>query len=358
VNDFLDRARLIADEVLFPAALDVDLSATVPDSHFQLLAEEGFYGIVAPEEIGGAGLDLAEVVRVLEVMAGGCLSTAFTWMQHHGVVLALADTDNTALWAEYLGSAVNGRIRAGVAFAGALPRPPALRAIRVAEGFLLTGESPFVSGWDSIDVLLLSSAEEDPGGDVIVSGLVDRAALDGVQVDRLDLAAGQATNTVRLTFEDYFLPAERITRQVRRSEFVAGQWFVSRINGSLSLGIAGRCVRLLAEHGRPDLADLFGAQVTHARNRLDAALEAPDAMPSARAEAGELAYRVAGATVAALGSSAILAGHHAQRMVREAMFVLVAGGRPEIKAGLVELFGRSPVVAGRQRSSVFPPLTL
>jgi alkylation response protein AidB-like acyl-CoA dehydrogenase len=358
VNDFLARARLIADDVLFPAALDVDLSGTVPDSHFQLLAEEGFYGIVAPAEIGGAALDLAEVVQVLEVMAGGCLATAFTWMQHHGVVLALADTDNTALWAEYLGSAVNGRIRAGVAFAGALPRPAALLATRVAEGFLLTGESPFVSGWDSIDVLLLSAAEEGPDGDdIIVSGLVDRAALDGVRVDRLELAAGQGTNTVRLTFDDYFLPAERITREVRRSEFVAGQWFVSRINGSLSLGIAGRCVRLLAEHGRPDLAGRFTAQVAHARNRLDAALEAPDAMPSARAEAGELAYRMAGATVAALGSSSILAGQHAQRMVREAMFVLVAGGRPEIKAGLVELFGRSPVTTV-SRSPVFPPLTL
>jgi hypothetical protein len=139
---------------------------------------------------------------------------------------------------------------------------------------------------------------------------------------------------------------------------VAGQWFASRINGSLALGIASRCVRLLAEHGRPDLAELFGAQVTNARTRLDAALEAPETMPAARAEASELAYRLAGATVAALGSSSILAGHHAQRMVREAMFVLVAGGRPEIKAGLVELFGRSPVTAGERRASVFPPLTL
>jgi alkylation response protein AidB-like acyl-CoA dehydrogenase len=352
VNDFLARARLIADEVLFPAALDVDRSGIVPDSHFQLLAEEGFYGIVAPEEIGGAGLDLTEVLQVLEVMAGGCLATAFTWMQHHGVVLALADTDNTALWAEYLGSAVNGRIKAGVATS----QPASLTATRVAEGFLLTGETPFVSGWDVIDVLLLSAADESD--DIIVSGLVDRAALDGVWVDRLDLAAGQATSTVRLTFDDYFLPAERITREVRHAEFMAGQWFVSRINGSLSLGIASRCVRLLAEHSRPDLADLFGAQVNHARIRLDAALQAPDAMPAARAEAGELAYRLAGATVAALGSSAILAGHHAQRMVREAMFVLVAGGKPEIKAGLAELFGRSPVTVGGRRSSAFPPLTL
>ena len=344
MNDYLARARLIADDVLFPAALDVDLSGTVPDSHYELLAEEGFYGIVAPAEIGGGGLDLSEVLNVLEVMAGGCLATTFTWMQHHGVVLALADTDNTALWAEYLGSMVAGRVRAGVALSGVLTRPARVHATRVADGYLLSGESPFVSGWDCLDVLLVSASEKDSdGADLIVSGLVDRAALSSaVRVDRLDLGAGQATNTVRLTFDDYLLPADRVTRQVRRAEFDAGQWFVARVNASLSLGVTGRCVRLLDEHGGQDVAATFAAQLTGARAGLDAALEVPDARPAAPARAAELAYRAAGATVAALGDVAILAGHHAQRLVRDAMFVLVAGCRPEVRAGVVDLFGRSP----------------
>jgi alkylation response protein AidB-like acyl-CoA dehydrogenase len=347
VNDFTDRARRIADEVLFPAAAAVDVSGRVPESHFELLAEEGYYGVVAPPEIGGAGLDLTQLVDIVEVFAGGCLATAFTWLHHHGVVLALADTDNTPLWAEYLGGLVSGRLRAGVAFAGALEQPPTLVATRVDGGFLLSGEVPMVAGWDSVDVLLVSASTQDTGVDAVVSGLLDAREVPGLAVDRLELVAAQGSNPVRLRFDDHLLPTERVTRQVLRREFTAGHWLVSRMNGALSLGIARRCVRLLAESGRPDLASGFGAQVADARTQLNLALERPDTMCLARAAAAELAYRVAGALVAASGSGSLSLSHHAQRLAREALFVLVTATRQDIRAGLVELFSRSPLA--RQR---------
>lgn len=350
MHDFLDRAQRIADDVLFPDALAVGTSGAVPDSHFRLLAEEGFYGIVAPPEIGGAGLDLADVLAVIETFGGGCLATASIWLQHHGVLLALADTDNTALWAEYLGSMLTGRLRASIAVSGAVRRT--LTAKRVPSGFVINGVVPGVLGWDSVDVLLLSAS--DPHDDAVVTGLVDRSALAGVAVARPELAVGMATDTASLTFTDFFLPDERVTREVLRAEFTAGEWFVSRINGSLSLGVAARCTRLLAEHDRPDLAEIFGFQVIRARGRLDTALDVPDTMPAARAEAAELAYRVAGVCVAALGSHALLAAQHAQRLVRDALYTLVAFAEQDVRAETVRLQGRSPVTAG----AVFPQLPL
>lgn len=338
VNDFIDRARRIADDVLFPSALAVDVSGMVPEGHHDLLAEEGYYGIVAPPEIGGAGLGLAEYVEIVEIFAGGCLATAFTWLQHHGVVLALADTDNTPLWAEYLGGLVNGRLRA----AAAPPEPAALVATRVDGGFLLRGDVPLVSGWDGVDLLLVSASTRDTGVDAVVSGVIPTGDLADVAVEPLDLVAARGTASVRLRFDGYLLPTEHVTRQVLPREFTAGHWLVSRVNGALSLGVACRCVRLLAEGDRPDLANCFGAQVADVRARLDAALEAPDRMPAARAAAAELAYRVAGATVAAFGSGSVLMSHHAQRLAREAVFVLVTATRQEIRTQLVDLFERSP----------------
>jgi alkylation response protein AidB-like acyl-CoA dehydrogenase len=267
--------------------------------------------------------------------------------------MALADTDNTPLWAEYLGALMTGRLRAGVAYAGALTQPPRLVATRVTGGFHLSGDVPVVYGWDGIDVVLVSASTQDTGTDTVVSGLLDTADLT---VDRLDLVAARGTGVVRLRCTDHFLPMDRVTRQVLRREFTAGHWLVSRVNGALSLGIAGRCVRLLAESDRPDLASAFGGQVAEARARLDAALESPDDMSAARAAAAELAYRLAGATVAALGSTSILLSHHAQRLAREALFVLVTATRDEIRANLVDLFGRSPL-AGHGGPAVFRPLT-
>jgi hypothetical protein len=69
-----------------------------------------------------------------------------------------------------------------------------------------------------------------------------------------------------------------------------------------------------------------------ARDALDAA--PPETMPVARAAASELAMRTAAALVAAQGSRAILVGEHAQRLAREALFLLVFAFRPAIKENL------------------------
>ena len=62
-------------------------------------------------------------------------------------------------------------------------------------------------------------------------------------------------------------------------------------------------------------------------------------MAAARAAASELAHRAAGALVTAAGSRAILDGHPAGRLLREAAFTLVAAGRAEIRADLLARVG-------------------
>ena len=65
-------------------------------------------------------------------------------------------------------------------------------------------------------------------------------------------------------------------------------------------------------------------------------------MATARAAASALAHRAAGALVVAAGSRAILDGHPAGRLVREAAFTLVAAGRAEIRADLLTRFAGCP----------------
>ncbi|MGH3670647.1 MAG: acyl-CoA dehydrogenase family protein, partial [Pseudonocardiaceae bacterium] len=86
VASILDRAHTIAEDVLFPAALDVDARGVIPGSHFDLLAEQGFYGLAGSAERGGADIDFPTLTGILETLAGGCLTTTFTWIQHHSVV--------------------------------------------------------------------------------------------------------------------------------------------------------------------------------------------------------------------------------------------------------------------------------
>ncbi|QFG20749.1 acyl-CoA dehydrogenase family protein [Actinomadura sp. WMMB 499] len=328
------RAHEIADGVLFPAANAVDATGEVPEGHWDLLAREGFYGLAAA--VGAKELGFEDIVEILEVMSGGCLSTTFTWMQHQGAVLNLSGSGNTALRERHLQDMVDGRTRAGVAFAGVLPNPPKLWARAVDGGYELDGEAPFVSGWGVVDVLHVSGRDPDSGEEgTIVSGLIDAVSGGGLGVEPIRLVAGQATSTVRLTFDKYLMPSERVTGSTSYAEFLSFQAFGSRLNGCVACGITRRAVRLLDEAGHAEAAGALTTRLDRVRADLDAGLGDPAAMTAARAAAAELALKAAGAVVAGVGSSGILAGRHAERLVREATFALVAASRPDMRADLV-----------------------
>jgi alkylation response protein AidB-like acyl-CoA dehydrogenase len=119
----------------------VDAADRVPAGHLDLLAAEGLYGLAGPPERGGLGADPATASRVIETLAGGCLATAFVWLQHHGVVRAVAADRAGGPGATWLEPLCRGERRAGVALGGTLPGAP-LRARPVRGGYLLEGLSP------------------------------------------------------------------------------------------------------------------------------------------------------------------------------------------------------------------------
>jgi alkylation response protein AidB-like acyl-CoA dehydrogenase len=337
------RAHTIAEEVLFPATLDVDAQAAIPTSHFDLLAEQGFYGLAAGGACGSVEVDFPSLVEIVETLSSGCLTTTFTWIQHHGVIRALIRTVNEELRDKYLGAAIRGEVRGGVAYAGAIPQPPRLWATATRGGWLLNGEAPFVTGWGIADLLLVSarntaiSAGESTG--TIVSGVVDAAAGAGVTVEALQMVAAQGSNTVRLHFTDYLLPDEKVTGEISHRDFLANQHINARLNGCFAMGVTVRCIRLIGAAGQAEIARLLRAQQDSVRTRLDGGLDEPATLPAARAAAAELAYRSAGALVVTVGSTGILTRQHAQRLVREATFTLVAAGRPQIRDCLLNVFG-------------------
>nr|WP_225953399.1 acyl-CoA dehydrogenase family protein [Kibdelosporangium phytohabitans] len=322
----VERAQWIADTVLFPDARAVDESGVIPESHFRLLAAEGLYGIARPD----AGLEFETIVGVIEALAGGCLATTFTWIQHHAAVIGLANTTNTALRAEYFDDFTSGRRRSGVAFAGALANPPRLRATKADGGWVFDGDAPFVSGWGIVDAIQLSGN----AGDTIVNVLVDAKGLGARPYELVSL---QATATVRLEFDNAFIPDARVVGAVPVEQFLGTQHFGARLNGAMPVGLARRCVRLIEERGRTGAAAALSDQIVSVRAGLDAGLADPAAMFGARAAASELAYRAAGAVVVAEGAPGVIVGGHGQRLVREALFTLVAGSRAPMKDALLDV---------------------
>jgi alkylation response protein AidB-like acyl-CoA dehydrogenase len=325
---WIDRAGELGARVFAPAAMQVEAAHRVPPEHLDLLAAEGFYGLAGPREAGGLDVPFPAACRIIEILAGACLSTTFVWMQHHGVVRAVAGTDNAALRQRMLGPLCRGERRAGVALAGLLPGPPRLRARATEGGYVLDGTSPWVTGWDYLDTLHVAARQDDG---TIVWAVLDVPEPLSITEEPLAMVAVMASSTVQLRFDGHPVPQDRVTGTLPLEQWPSRDAAALRANGSLALGLTARCCELIG----PGPLD---EQLARCRTALDTA--DPDAMPRARAAACELALRATAALIVTQGSGAILADHDAQRLAREALFLLVFGSRPPIREALAGLLTR------------------
>jgi alkylation response protein AidB-like acyl-CoA dehydrogenase len=312
-------ARFLAD------AEAVDAADTVPEEHLRGLADAGLYGIFAPVEVGGLGLG-AEVGLVIEELASACLASTFVWLQHLRLLGAMLDPGTPAALREaLLPAVVSGDVRGGVALTGLLPGPPRLTARPVDGGWLLDGEAPWVSGWGVVDLLVTVARGPE---DTAVTLLMDAREQQGLAAARQRLAAANASATVQLSFDGVFVPDGRLVDQ-RPYDPVAAQSEGLRGNGSLALGVGRRCCALIGPSPLDDELDACRAELTAA----DTA-----GMPAARAHASEFAARAAHYLAVRRGSRSALAGDDAERLAREAGFLLVFGSRPAIKDALLGRF--------------------
>ena len=317
----VDAARRFADEVLFPSANEIDALPMLPRERLDLLAEHGWYGLSAPS----SGVELADGWPILEAFAGGCLTTTFVWMQHLGTPPACAfGPEHLRSWVPLLAT---GERRSTVVFAGLLPAAP-LRARQEGEEWVVDGVAPWVSGWGLTDAVHVAARTPD---DDVVWLLVDVPS-SGMRAEALRLLAVNASATVTVHFDGVRVDADRETSRFPWSEWPARDAMGLRTNGSLALGVADRCCRLIGPSGLDE-------ELAERRTALDAGTV--ETMPAERAAAAVFAVRAASALVAHRGSASVVVGNHAERLLREATLLLVFGSRPSIRHQLLAQLGMS-----------------
>jgi len=325
VSDF--ETRLDTVITLFSDdAAEVDGAESIPASHFDALAELGLYGAFAPEDDGGLDLGLKEMADVVEKLAAACLASTFVWIQHFRLLAAVLVPKALPWLVDLKADVISGAVKGGVALGGQLPGPAKLRAVPLADGWLLNGEAPWVSGWGVVDQLFVAARGPD---NTVVTLLLPAVEHTGLVVTPYQLSALNASATVRLDFESVEIGGDRfigVAPYDPSREAPEGL----RVNGSLALGVARRSCSLL---GPSPLDDELVAR----RADLDRATSAT--MPLARARACELAVRAAHALAVFRGSSSVLDGGVAERTAREAALLLTFGSRPSIRQALLEELG-------------------
>jgi alkylation response protein AidB-like acyl-CoA dehydrogenase len=326
-----------------------------PAEQFGLLARAGVLGWVIPREFGGIAVSERELIAGYVQLAAACLTTTFVLTQRNGACGRIAASSNERLKADLLPRLARGELFATVGISHLTTsrqhlRLPAVQVTEETAGFRFHGEVPWVTGAAHADFLVTGGQLGD--GRQVLAAISGK--LPGVAIEppaKLLALGASHTSAVRLDnvlVDRKFLIAGPVEHVVRQGSAGTGSLGTS----ALAVGLSRAALDHLAAEaaGRPDLGPIL-QPLSDERAALEATLlraaetGAVGGDPSLSSEAirtraNSLALRSTQALLAASKGAGFVAGHFAERAVREAMFFLVwSCPAPVVAAALRELAG-------------------
>ncbi len=258
-----------------PSDATHDRDATFVAEAYAAMRECGYLRLAVPEELGGLGADLRQVMAAERELARHSGSAALAAAMHLYLTLVqcwrrrrgAADAEATLRRV-----AENGVIMA--TSGGSDWVSPTTVAVEVEGGFRFTGRKSFCSQAPVATVLSTSAVLGEPGPDAVVLHAGVSLASPGVSIiETWDTLGMRGTASHDVLFEDVFVPADKIMGR-RPYGTLAGPLLVAAVHfapvvGAVYLGVAD---------GAYDEA----LRVVGAR---------PDAGPAAVRQLGEMAAR-------------------------------------------------------------------
>ncbi len=222
VSDF-DPARYLPDsliERIRGRAAGVDADNVFPDEDLAELREAGYLGILVPEELGGAGLSLAQASVLQQRLAGAAPATALAINMHlvwTGVAKVLSDRGDDALRFVQEGAAAGEVFAFGISEAGndlVLFGSDTVAEPQSDGGYAFTGTKIFTSlapVWDHLGLHGLDTTSED--APKMVFAFVDRT--DAVRTrDDWDTVGMRGTQSRTTELHGAIASPDRVVRRL------------------------------------------------------------------------------------------------------------------------------------------------
>ncbi|MER6065738.1 acyl-CoA dehydrogenase family protein [Streptomyces sp. NPDC001792] len=329
-HPLLDRAHRLATDLLIPEAERVDQEG-VPASHIEAVKRSGLLGAGAPVAYGGSGAPPNVVRRIAEILSGACCATWFVQTQHHTPVQTLVQSE-LPVRERLLGPLSRGESLSGVAYAHlrSYPRVP-VRVRREGDGWRFDGTVPWYTGWGLNDVMLLAGTTD--AGEVLFAFTEARQQPGLRASEPMRLAALTAARTVSLELAGLWLPEEAVALRMPYERWAPGDRARTLSASPAVFGVAEAALSLLdAETAAP-----LTARLSDVRRRAYALADDPAPLGrvaerlAVRAEAYEVLRTATTAAVVAGGGRSMTLTSRAQRLAREALFLLVQGQTTETR---------------------------
>ena len=140
----------------------LDSAPAWPAEQLALCARAGVFRWFVPESVGGFGWSEADVLRGYLKLSAACLTTTFILTQFTSACRRIVDSDNESLARRWLPQLLDGShfTTVGISHLTTSRRhlaKPVLRAEETADGFLLDGLSPWVTGAAHADAVVIGA---------------------------------------------------------------------------------------------------------------------------------------------------------------------------------------------------------
>jgi alkylation response protein AidB-like acyl-CoA dehydrogenase len=211
-----DAVREFSRSRLAPFAAEWDRSKHFPKDALAELAGMGVFGVVVPEQWGGAGLDTISLALALEEIAAGDGACSTIISVNNSVVCGpLLAYGSDAQKEKFLKPLASGKWLGCFCLtepqAGSDASAIAMRARRDGKTYVLNGVKQFITTGKNADIAIVFAVTDKAAGKKGISAFIVPTSTPGYRVASTEEKMGQhASDTVQIAFEDCRVPADNL----------------------------------------------------------------------------------------------------------------------------------------------------
>ena len=344
LTDKFQLTKVFFQQQVTSQANEIDRHPQALKSALQAMGDRSLLALKVPSKLGGAGLSELDYRRLQILMARASGALTFLQTQHQSAAAMLAKSSNQSLQQQFLPQAATGNSLIGVGFSQLRRPTPLITATPTRGGYLITGEVPWITGYDFFTHFILGATL--PDGRELYGMLPLQNRLQGsegkISLSKpMALMAMTATNTVSAQINQWFLSRDRlITIKPAGSIHQSSRKNILN-HGLFALGCAYAGLDVLQTMGEQkqlvflqESWESLTAEVKRCEHQAITSLTKSDATYQQRLQlrawAIDLAERSSLAAVIASSGAANYLNSSAGRIYREALLFSVSGQTTDV----------------------------
>ena len=257
--EILAQADRFAQNEVYPLAQRMDDDEWWPDQIFPKIGATGFFGVTAPTELGGAGMDVFTSGLILQALSRWNHALGLAWVAHENLCLHnILRNGNDDQKRKYIPGMCKGELIGALGLTEPGAGSDALGSMRTTarrEGghYILNGTKIYITNGPVADVLLVYAKTDKEKGAQGISAFIVEKDFPGFKVaQKLNKMGFRGSQTGELVFEDCKVPVENLVGGENRGVKVvmSGLDLERAMISPICLGIAERALALSIDYAR------------------------------------------------------------------------------------------------------------